>query len=145
MRTLADASGSKNVKMPSTETEWIAISRKYKELWNFPNCVGAIDGKHVVIQAPANSGTTFFNYKGTHSVVLLAICDAEYRFIMVDVGDHGRHNDAGVLAQSTFGQALDSNSLSLPPLKPLPGTAQPAMPFVIVGDDEAFPLKQNMM
>ena len=132
------------VKMPSTEAEWVAISRMYEELWNFPNCVGAIDGKHVVIQAPANAGTTFYNYKGTHSVVLLAICDAEYRFIMVDVGDHGRHNDAGVLAQSTFGQALDSNTLSLPLPKPFPGTTQPAMPFVIVGD-EAFPLKQNMM
>ena len=63
---------------------------------------------------------------------------------MVDVGDHGCHNDAGVLAQSTFSQALDSNSLSLSPLKPLPGTAQPAMPFVIVGN-EAFPFKQNML
>ena len=72
--------------------------------------------------------------------MLLAVCDAEYGFIMVDVGDHGRHNDAGVLSQSAFGQALESNSVSLPPPKPLPGTTNPAMPFVIIGD-EAFPLK----
>ena len=37
------------VKMPVSEEEWLLVSKKYEELWNFPNCVGAIDGKHVVM------------------------------------------------------------------------------------------------
>ena len=132
------------VKMPQTEEEWLAISNDYEELWNFPHCVGAIDGKHVVMQAPRNEGSAFYNYKGTHSVVLLAICDAHYRFLMVDMGDAGRHSDGGVLSNSRFGSALDKNSLSLPHCRPLPGLSSPSVPYVIVGD-EAFPLKQNMM
>lgn len=73
----------------------------------------------------------------------MAVCDAHYCFLIVDVGDNGWHSDGGVLAQSTFGQALESATLSLPSLRALPGTAIEA-PFVFVGD-EAFPLRTNML
>ncbi|XP_057296241.1 uncharacterized protein LOC130625195 [Hydractinia symbiolongicarpus] len=36
-----------------------------KSKWNFGNCLGAIDGKHVVMQAPARSGLYYYNYKKT--------------------------------------------------------------------------------
>ena len=34
---------------PSTELEWKAISQEFEVKWNFPNALGAIDGKHVVM------------------------------------------------------------------------------------------------
>jgi hypothetical protein len=131
------------VQAPTTVSNWTAISSKFQELWNFPNCLGAIDGKHIVIQAP-NSGSAFYNYKGSHSFVLLAVCDALYRFTLVDVGDSGRHSDGGVLSNSTFGKALDDGRLNFPSDCPLPGTSSPILPHVIVGD-EAFPLKKYLM
>ncbi|KAK5647943.1 hypothetical protein RI129_002835 [Pyrocoelia pectoralis] len=112
-------------------------------MWHFPNCLGAIDGKHVVIDAPANSGSLYFNYKKTFSVVLLALVDAHYRFIAVDIGSYGKNSDGGIFANSNLGQSLDSEKLNIPEDRALPGTNILA-PYVILGD-EAFPLKKYLM
>lgn len=51
-------------QMPTSEEEWMKIAMEYDKKWNFPHCLGSMDGKHVMIQAPINSGSDFFNYKG---------------------------------------------------------------------------------
>ena len=33
------------VKASSTEKEWKGVSDQFERTWNFPHCVGAIDGK----------------------------------------------------------------------------------------------------
>ena len=128
---------------PSNEEEWISVSNQFEQIWNLPNCLGAVDGKHIVIQAPAN-GSSYFNYKGTHSIVLMAVCDTHYRFILVDIGDAGRQSDGGVFADSDFGQAIENQTLYIPRSRPLPGTSATDLPYVFVGD-EGFPLKKNML
>ena len=138
-----DALRSEYVNAPSSESDWRAVSSGFSRQWNFPNCLGAIDGKHIVIQAPAGGGSSFYNYKGSHSIVLLAVCDAYYRFIVVDVGDSGKQSDGGVLSNSSFGQALEAGALHIPLPKTLPDTRTEA-PFVFIGD-EAFPLRTNML
>ena len=74
------------LKPPTTE-DWKRIESRFAQRWNFPNCVDALGGKHIVIQAPNNSGSMFYNYKGTFSVVLMALVDADYKFKYVDIRD----------------------------------------------------------
>lgn len=80
---------------PSEDT-WRQSEVGYREIWNFPNCVGSIDGKHVNIKCPANSGSNYFCYKNIFSIVLLAIVDPFYKFVMVDIGSYGRHSDSSI-------------------------------------------------
>ena len=83
------------LRVPMNSQEWQQISNGFEKRWNFPNCLGCIDGKHVIMQAPAKSGSLFFNYKKTFSIVLLAVCNGNYRFTMVDIGEAGRQSDGG--------------------------------------------------
>ncbi|XP_077539620.1 uncharacterized protein LOC144152261 isoform X3 [Haemaphysalis longicornis] len=52
----------KYVKVPTTE-DWAASADGYSRRWQFPNCLGAVNGKHVAIAAPPKSGSLFYNYK----------------------------------------------------------------------------------
>lgn len=65
----------------------------FQNIWQILNTVGAIDGKHVTIKKPINSGSSFFNYKQHHSIVLLAVVDVNYKFVFIDVGSKGRFPD----------------------------------------------------
>ncbi|XP_047032739.1 protein ALP1-like [Helicoverpa zea] len=126
---------------PSEET-WRQSEFGYRELWNFPNCVGSIDGKHIAIKCPPNSGTHYYCYKNYFSIVLLAIVDPFYKFIIVDIGSYGRLSDSGIFENSNFYQAYLNGKLLLPP-KPLPGGEDPT-PHVLIGD-EGFALKEYLM
>lgn len=41
------------------------------------------------------------------SIVLLAVCDAKYNFISIDVGQSGSNNDASIWDLSSLGQGLE--------------------------------------
>lgn len=108
-----------------------------------PNCISALDGKHIKIQAPAHSGSEYFNYKKTFSIVLLATCDAYYKFTLVDIGSPGSNHDSRVFRESGFGRALLENKLQIPVSAALPGT-DILFPYVFVAD-QAFPLSEHIM
>ncbi|XP_075151884.1 uncharacterized protein LOC142225916 [Haematobia irritans] len=106
--------------------------------WNFPNCVGAIDGKHISIKCPKKSGSMFYNYKGFFSIVLLAVSDGDYRFVYFDVGAYGSEGDANIFSKCALGKAIMENRLNFPVHE------ENSTPYTFVADD-AFPLQQRIM
>lgn len=130
------------LQTPSSEEEWIAVAHTFDK-WNFPNCIGAVDGKHVVMIAPPNSGSIYYNYKHTHSIVLMAICDGDYKFIYIDAGTNGRIADGGIFNNCSFTTAMNNGALNFPDPQPLPGRDMD-VPFVIVADD-AFAIKPQIL
>lgn len=51
-------------EMPEPDPDkWLDIANQFYEKTNFPNCFGAVDGKHIRCQSPNNSVSLIFNYK----------------------------------------------------------------------------------
>ncbi|KAJ8675448.1 hypothetical protein QAD02_011234 [Eretmocerus hayati] len=98
-----------------TISDWKKISKTFHHKTHCIHFLGAIDGKHVNIQCPPNAGSTYYNFKGFHSIILLAVCNADYEFTYIDVGSYGRRSDGGVFSDSLFAQCLADGSLNIPP------------------------------
>jgi len=146
--------------------DWTEVANKFNGLWDFPNCLGAIDGKHCGIKCPQNGASLFYNYKvilnnwngnissynlrfylcifftkGFHSVVLMAVSDAECKFTYFDVGAFGSEGDSAVFSSCSFGKSLNSGKIDLPEPQPVFGKK---LPFAFLADD-AFPLGPNIL
>ena len=97
------------------EHQWEEIARTFLEKCNIPNCIGSIDSKHCRLKCPVKAGSLFYNYKGYHSIVLLAIVDANCYFTLIDVGQYGRNSDSSVFTESNMGRSFLCGSLGIPP------------------------------
>ena len=75
-----------------------------------PYVVGTVDGKHIAIKKPKKSCSDYFNYKGYFSMVLLALEDADYKFLWVNAGASGSSSDAQIFNRSPFLQGFQSQS-----------------------------------
>lgn len=91
----------------------------------------SIDGMHVRKEAPPDSGSLFYNYKGFFSAILLAVCDAKCRFTKVDIGECGSLGDAGPFNNCKLGKDMRQGRLSIPEPRQIPGATM-KMPYVTV-------------
>ncbi|XP_060065165.1 putative nuclease HARBI1 [Ylistrum balloti] len=126
---------------PTTAKGWWRVAKGFHKKWNFPHCVGAMDGKH--IKCPKHAGSLYYNYKEFHSIVIMALVDAHYKFLYVDIGASGAGSDARVFSETVLKDALENGTIGLPEPEPLPNDDR-LMPYFVVGDD-AFALKTWMM
>ena len=65
-------------------------------------------------KAHHNAGSGYFNRKTTHSVVFLAICNANYEFILVNIGDSERQSDGSGYVNCHLGFCIENKKLSIP-------------------------------
>ena len=132
-----------SLQVPQSENEWKLVAREFEKRWNFPHCIGAIDGKHVEIRKPPGTGSYYFNYKHSFSIVLMCIVNANYEFLMVDVGANGRVSDGGVFSNTFSCTKLKLKELCIREPDNLPESDM-KIPYVSVGND-AFPLMANLI
>lgn len=78
-----------------------------------------------------------------HSIVLMAVADADNKFLFIDVGGYGSEGDASVLFKSKFRRSIVQNTVDLPEDTHI-GIGTEKLPFVFVADD-AFPLTNRII
>ncbi|XP_068083469.1 uncharacterized protein [Anabrus simplex] len=110
------------ISTPTPEI-WESIASGFENTANFPHCLGAVDGKHIL---------------------LMAVADSRYRFVYVDVGSYGKDCDSSIFKQSRLRQSIENNSQQLPEEKSLPGTESPKVPYFFVGN-EVFGLNKYLL
>ena len=133
----------KVMQCPHTSDAWKQVAAEFSSRWNFHHTLGAIDGKHVAIRCPKNGGSLYYNYKGFHSIILLALVDAKYSFVWVDVGTNGSISDAQIFNDCDLCSGIFDGTLDIPDAEPLLGDDHD-MPYFLIGDD-AFCMRTWLM
>lgn len=128
-----------------TQDDFKKTSEEFYHRTNFPNVIGAVDGKHIEITKPNQSGSLYYNYKNYFSIILMAICDANYCFTSIEVGAFGGSPDSNFFKNTSFYRQLQLGLINLPQPNTLPNDPNGRnMPFVLIGD-EAFGLSEHVL
>jgi hypothetical protein len=130
---------------PRDKNACIRTANEFYEKTNFPNCIGAVDGKHIRITKSNDSGSQFYNYKNFFSTVLMVVADAGYCFISIEVGAYGSSSDSNVFKNSTFGKILERNQLDIPDPRALPNDGGGICMSLLLVGDEAFVLSEHVL
>ena len=130
------------IQCPSTSEEWKEKAEEFGVRWNFGHALGALDVKHLAARKPRNSGSMFRNSEGFFSFIIMALVDARYRFMWVEVGA-GAGSDAQIYNSSQLKKKIEDGSMGFPEPDNLPAHDQP-VPYFLIGDD-AFDLRTTMM
>ena len=82
------------------------VAQDFWEKWNFPFCIGGLDGKHVYCHCPPNSGYIYLNFHKRYSIEPKPLCSARYCYLLVAIGAIGSANYRGIFTASSIKSAI---------------------------------------
>ena len=130
--------------MPKSEEDFRKKILDMEELWQFPCSWSAVDGCHIPIKCPAGgpeSCKEYHNFKNFYSVVLMAMVDANYRFVWASCGFPGNSHDAIIFQSTDLWMNIKENNLIPQIGKDVGGVIVP--PLIL--SDSAFPFQPWLM
>ena len=142
-RAIQDEFTKKYLRCPTTPDEWKELETEFGIRWNVLHALGALDGKHVALKKPKNSGALYHNYKGFFSIVMLALVDGQYKFRWVDVGTAGSCSDAQIFNTCHLKRKIDDGSIGFPDPAPITQGGRDVRYFILA--DDAFALNTWLM
>ena len=128
------------IRMPQANALKEVVSSFASE-YNFPQCVGAVDGTHIPITSPQECPADYFNRKGWHSVIMQGTVNNRGLFIDVYIGWPGRVHDARVFVNSSLFKKGRDEVLFPNWIKKM---GNKDVPLVLLGDP-AYPLLSWLM
>ena len=138
------SAGPSRMSSPESTSDVLLLQMSGKNWnWNVPHALGALDGKHVALKKPKNSGALYHNYKGLFSIVMLVLVDGQYKFRWVDVGTAGSCSDTQIFNTCYLKRKIDDGSIGFPDPAPITQGGRD-VPYFILADD-AFALKTWLM
>uniref|UniRef100_A0A1B6H8T0 DDE Tnp4 domain-containing protein n=1 Tax=Homalodisca liturata TaxID=320908 RepID=A0A1B6H8T0_9HEMI len=108
-----------------TKGDWLRTAAEFEKRANFPNCLGAVDGKHIRIVKPQTVHHCTITTKNYFSIILMAVTDANYQFVYVDIGSYGKCGDSTIFQQSTLYQRINTGTMDIPEDRPISQTRRP--------------------
>ena len=118
-RAIQDEFTREYLKCPATQDEWKELEREFSIGWNVPHALGALDGTHVTLKKPKNTGALYHNYKGFFSIAMLAVVDGQYNFRWLDAGTVGSCSDAQIFNASQLKTRIEDGRIGFPDPAPI--------------------------
>ena len=102
------------LQCPTLPEDWLLVESVFRQRWNFPHALGALDRRHIPIRCPQGGGSLFCKCKGFHSIVLLALVNGDSKFLWVDMGAAGSTSDDQIIRHANLRHKIEDGSIGFP-------------------------------